>query len=119
MYLREVLLRFSTESPLFFKIWQYITGFFVIITALPELIDFFKDLYPNMVNTHWYIALSWSARMGLFMSMLTTQSQPEAITIDGKILKSTDGNKLPFTAKHEDDKAQNVDVLMKPIKIKK
>ena len=58
-------------------------------------------------------AVAWASRGGFLMSLLTTQSKPTAITDQGKIIKSTDIKKLPFTAAVEQKSAvkKGVDIV--------
>jgi len=100
-FLQEMLQRLFTKSPMFFKVWVFISSAFVLITGVPDFLSMFHVQIPNLWNEHVTQAVAWSSRAMLFMSALTTQSKPTAITEDGTILKKTDEKKLPFTAKNE------------------
>ena len=103
LFLQENLQRLFTKSPLFFKIWTYISLALVLITGVPDLINAIGDsvVIPDLWNLKITAAVAWSSRAALFMSLLTTQSTTVAVTEDGTGLKATDATALPFTAKNE------------------
>lgn len=103
LFLQENLQRLFTKSPLFFKIWTYISLALVLITGVPDLINWLGDsvVIPDLWNLKITAAVAWSSRAALFMSLLTTQSTTVAVTEDGTGLKATDATALPFTAKNE------------------
>ena len=103
LFLQENLQRLFTKSPLFFKIWTYISLALVLITGVPDLINAIGDsvVIPDLWNLKITAAVAWSSRAALFMSLLTTQSTTVALTEDGTGLKATDATALPFTAKNE------------------
>lgn len=103
LFLQENLKRLFTSSPLFFKIWSWISLILVLITGIPDLINSLSGIIviPDMWNEHITVAVAWSSRAALFMSLLTTQSKTIAQTDEGIGLKKTDASSLPFTAKAE------------------
>ncbi|HEY9340757.1 MAG TPA: hypothetical protein VIQ23_04200 [Hanamia sp.] len=115
-WLRENLQRLFVKSPLFFKIWTIIFGALVLITGVPDFInmlDINGITIPNLWDDAITKAVAWASRGGFIMSMLTTQSNPTAITDQGKVIKTTDTKKLPFTAAVEQKTAvkKMVDVV--------
>lgn len=103
LWMQENLQRLFTKSPLFFKIWTYISLALVLVTGVPDLINWLGDSFviPDLWNMKITAAVAWSSRAALFMSLLTTQSATVAITEDGTGLKATNAEALPFTAKNE------------------
>lgn len=99
-FLQELLQRFFTKSPKFFRIWQLITALGAAITGLPEAL--------KMLGIHLPVALCIlenkfiaTLSTGMFiMSALTTQSTIVAGKAGEPPLKQTD-TKLPFTAATE------------------
>lgn len=115
-FLQETLQRLFTKSPKFFKVWMLISGALVLITGLPDFINFLHIAgftIPNVWNEHVTIAVAWASRAALLMATLTTKSIPIAKTEGGNILKVTDETKLPFTAAVEQKSAvkNNIDTV--------
>lgn len=115
-WLQETLQRVFTKSPKFFKVWIAISGLLVLVTSLPNLIDFLNISginIPNIWNDKVTLAVGWAAKGVLLMSILTTQSKAEGITTNGKVLKITNEEKLPFTANFEKKSAieKGVDLI--------
>lgn len=112
-WLQETIQRLFTSSPLFFKIWTIISTILVLITGVPELVNFISGVItiPDLWNANITLAVAWAARAALFMSLLTTQSTPVLVTSEGTILKTTDDVKLPFTAIAEQKIAVATDVV--------
>lgn len=106
LFLQENLQRLFTKSPLFFKIWTYISLALVLVTGFPDLINWLGDavVIPDLWNVKITAAVAWASRAALFMSLLTTQSTSVAITEGGLAVKMTDASALPFTAKNEQKK---------------
>lgn len=103
LFLQENLQRLFTKSPLFFKIWTYISLLLVLVTGIPELVNAISGVIviPDLWNEHITLIVSWASRGILFMTLLTTQSKTVAQTVNGVALKETDAKSLPFTAKNE------------------
>lgn len=103
LFLQENLQRLFTKSPMFFKIWTYISLTLVLVTGVPDLINAIGDsvVIPDLWNIKITAAVAWSSRAALFMSLLTTQSTTVALNEDGIGLKATNATALPFTAKNE------------------
>lgn len=106
LFLQENLQRLFTKSPLFFKIWTYISLALVLVTGVPDLINWLGDavVIPDLWNVKITAAVAWSSRAALFMSLLTTQSTSVAVTEGGVAVKMTDAKALPFTAQNEQKK---------------
>jgi len=104
LFLKENIQRLFTKSPLFFKIWSIIATVLVLITGLPELINYISGAVtiPEAWSPAITRAVAWASRAALLMSLMTTQSTPTGQAIDGTILKKTDEKSLPFTAKSEE-----------------
>ena len=98
LFLKENLQRIFTKSPLFFKIWSTISGLLVLVTGIPELVNSISGVItiPEVWNASITLAVAWASRAALFMSLLTTQSEP--MLIRGDVVKVTNADKLPFTA---------------------
>ncbi len=105
-FLQEMLQRFFTKSPKFFRIWQLITGLAAAVTGIPEALAYFHIDLPSslaILSSKFIAAVS----TGMFiMSALTTQSKATSVTSDGIVLKETDKGKLPFTSQSEIKGAQ-------------
>lgn len=112
-FLQENLQRLFTKSPTFFKVWMAISGALVLVTGLPEFINMLHINginIPDLLNAKSNLIVSWASRGVFFMSLLTTQSKPTAVTNDGTVVKVTDTKKLPFTAAKEQKAAVKKDV---------
>lgn len=103
-FVQETLQRLFTKSPLFFRIWTLVAAVLVIITGLPDFINWLgvfnfhiPDLWSDKVNE----AVAWASRAALIMTALTTQSKPVAVDEKGELLKKTNEKRLPFTAQSE------------------
>ncbi len=97
LFLKELVLRVSSKSPKFFQILQIISGAFVLITGLPDFLSLLGITIPEVWNEHLNTAIAWASRGMFLISLLTTQSKPIGIDVNGNILKSTNETKLPFT----------------------
>jgi len=108
LFLKENLQRLFTKSPMFFKIWSWISLCLVLITGVPDLINSLSGIVviPDVWNANITQAVAWASRAALFMSLLTTQSKTVAQTDEGTGLKKTDSAALPFTAKVEANVAE-------------
>lgn len=106
-FLVELMNRLRTKKPKFFSYIQYGTGVMAAITGLPDLLVKWGITLPPalMIFENKFIA---ACSVGAFIaSQLTSTSPVAAVTKDGAVLKQTDADKLPFTAKSEVKKAQN------------
>lgn len=103
LFLQETLQRLFTKSPLFFRVWTYISLALVLITSVPEIINYISGVItiPDLWNAQITLIVAWASRVALFMSLLTTQSKVTAKTEDGVLLKTTNDTSLPFTNKAE------------------
>lgn len=100
-FLQELLQRFFTKSPKFFRIWQLITAIATAITGLPEALVYFGvTLPPSIAFFENKIIAAISTGM-FIMSALTTQSKAVGSTFNSQPTKVTDSVKLPFTAAAE------------------
>lgn len=101
-FFQELLQRFFTKSPKFFRIWQLITAIGTAITGIPEFLGMFNIVLPHPYDifSNKFIA---AVSLGMFiMSAATAQSKPVAVFgITGDVLKKTDEKALPFTAAQE------------------
>jgi MFS superfamily sulfate permease-like transporter len=105
-FLQELLQRFFTKSPKFFRIWQTITAIAAAITGIPEACAYFGITLPDSVTIlqNKFIA---AVSTGMFiMSALTTQSKTTGDSVNGQPLKITDAKSLPFTSAQEIKKTE-------------
>lgn len=100
-FLKEIVLRFSTKSPKFFKIWQIVSGVFVVITGVPEVLNLLDIHLPDLFNDKLELIVKWASRGIFLMAAMTTQSTIVAVGPGGMPLKATNEEKLPFTASQE------------------
>lgn len=107
-FLQENLQRIFIKSPLFFRIWQIVSGAAVLITGLPDFLNQFDIVLPEAWQALASKGIAWASSGMFFMTLLTTQSKPVAITETGEVLKKTDESKLPFTAKNEGKVADKI-----------
>lgn len=103
LWVIETIKRFGQKNPKFFQIWQYILGFLIAVTGLPDLLKTIKVIHALPA---WLEAVSNAdAAFGFLGAFLMTyqsaQSKPVAVTEEGQIIKETDQQALPFTALHE------------------
>jgi hypothetical protein len=100
-FLQELLQRFATKSPKFFRIWQLVLSIVTAVTGLPETLQMLGiTLPPSLCFFENKIVAACTAG-AFFMSLLTTQSKPVAIMENGELLKKTNEKQLPFTAEME------------------
>lgn len=100
-FLQELLQRFFTKSPKFFRIWQLITAIAAAITGLPELLAYFGVALPETLATFQNKFLAALSTGMFIMSALTTQSKATGVISHGQPVKTTDAKALPFTAAQE------------------
>ena len=100
-FLKELVMRFSTKSPAFFKVIQWISGGLALAMYIPATLQAFGIDLPAIVSANINLVLAKCASVAFVVSMLTTQSKPIGITEDGKIIKSSNDEKLPFTSTSE------------------
>jgi hypothetical protein len=120
LFLQELFLRFSAKSPVFFKVWQVITGIPVLIIALPEALRIMHIDLPQVFSQHIQTIVSYAASGMFIMSLMTTQGKTVAVDQNGAPIKQSNADKLPFTTKVEtkavikdiaDDKTPPVEVI--------
>lgn len=111
-FIQELLKRLFTKSPLFFKIWTWISTALVLITGIPAFITMLPIgiTIPDLFNEGITLAVRYAGMGVLLMSLLTTQSKPGAVTDSGVVIKSTDSTKLPFTAAAEQKTAEKENI---------
>lgn len=97
----ELFRRLISKSPTFFKVWKVITGIPVLLIALPNALQVLHINLPQAFSPHVQDIVGWATTAMFFMSFLPSQSTATAVDVNGKILKKTDEEKLPFTAAKE------------------
>lgn len=110
-FLQELIQRFATKSPKFFRVWQLLLSVLTAVTGLPEALQALHITLPGSLSILQNSTVAWASSAALVMSMLTTQSKPTAVKEDGTLLKETDAAKLPFTAANEVKTAAKKDGL--------
>lgn len=105
LFLQEIFKRMAAKSPRFFIIWQWIFGAVTAVSGIPTFLVgvgvHLTGLLANLQNQ----TLAICAAIGLIMSMMPTQGTTVAVDQTGAAVKQTDQDKLPFTAKTENEKA--------------
>lgn len=100
-FIGEIFSRLKQKSPLFFIIWQWISGAVVAVTGIPEVLTatgvHLTGVFLQVENT----AVTVAAGLVLFFSALPVKSDTVAVSTNGQPLKSTNQSALPFTAKAE------------------
>lgn len=112
-FIKELIQRFATKSPKFFRVLQIIAGAVTAVTGIPALLSAYKIPLPEAV-TFLQNKYAGSIALGMFIaSMLTTQSKIVGVDPAGQPLKKTNEDLLPFTAKQEQKKVEQkpVDTL--------
>lgn len=115
-FLKELILRFSTKSPLFFRIIQWVSAALALSMYIPATLEAFHISLPEIISANINLVLAKMASVAFVISMLTTQSKPLGITEDGQVIKTTNDNKLPFTSRSEQKIAQKENVSAVEIK---
>lgn len=113
-FLQELLQRLFTKSPVFFKIWTWVSGLLVFVSGVPEILQMLSIELPDPWNTRLSKTVLAAASGMLFMSMLTTSSKPIGVTDSGQVVKKTDECKLPFTAQAEEKEAHKEGGILNP-----
>ena len=101
-FLREMIQRLGTKSPKFFRVIGIVSAAAALVTGLPGLFQELGITLPAWAEIAQSKTISIAATVSFFISKLTTQSAPVAITQSGEILTKTNEEKLPFTAKAEE-----------------
>lgn len=100
-FLQEIFLRFKAKSPTFFVWWQRIAMIVGAVTGLPEFLAQFNIVLPPSLTILENKTIAICSMVALFMSLMPAQSTTVAISEEGELLKKTDHEKMPFTAKTE------------------
>lgn len=114
-FLLENFTRWRKKSPLFFRIWQALLSIVVALTGLPEFLsqigfhvwDAWMALHSTFIS-----GLSTGA---LYMTFLSSASDPVSVTTDGEVNKQTDAKLLPFTAAADQRAAMKLDLPVVPM----
>lgn len=96
-WLQEMFLRFSTKSPKFFVIWQWISGVITAISGLPAFLTQLGVVLPPSLMIFENKVVGAAAAAVLFMSLMPAQGTITKTDTNGAPLKTTDPEKLPFT----------------------
>lgn len=105
-FLQENIQRLFTKSPLFFIWWQRIAGALLILTAVPEFLQMFEIELGPPFNTYLSKGVMIASASIIWMARLASQSTPVAVDANGVVLKKTNSEALPFTAKVENIEAK-------------
>jgi hypothetical protein len=100
-FLSEILKRLFTQSPLFFKVWQWISMAALAVSGLPSLLTTLGITLPPALTVLENKFVTVGAAVALFMSMLTTQGTV-AKKDDGTITTDSPKDKLPFTTQAQE-----------------
>lgn len=111
LFLKELFLRFKTQSPLFFRIWQWISGALVVITGVPGALQWLGIPIPDAWDAVMQKTVAKVSIGILFMSFMSSQSKTVGVTQDGQAVKQTNPNLLPFTSMLENKKAVDQPVI--------
>lgn len=116
----ELIKRFGTKSPFFFKALSWFSGLLAALATLPQALAWLNVVHISIpfLDTHAGEIVRYSSLGILFASLLTSQSKPTGIDQEGNIIKTTDTQKLPFTATSEQkivDKDSIPAVTVKPL----
>lgn len=104
-WLQESLQRLFKKSPKFFRIWQMVLGFTVVVTGLPALLTGWGIELPEALTILQNKVIAYISTGAFIMTQLSTQSTVVGVTPQGDILKKTDQKALPFTAQQEEKTA--------------
>jgi len=100
-FLQEIFLRLSSKSPLFFRIWQWVSGAVAAVSGLPLTLQWLGITLPPPYDALSNKTVAICGIIALFMSALTTQGKTVAIDQNGTPIKQTNSAKLPFTFQQE------------------
>jgi len=101
-FFKEFFQRLFIKSPVFFKVFQLVTGSFTFAAYIPAMLCrwFDVDVPQHFINLCEDMA---KYSTGFFAStFLTAETKPVAIMNDGDILKKVDEVRLPFTKQCDD-----------------
>lgn len=101
-FVAELIKRFATKSPKFFKVLQIILGAVTAVTGLPELLTWLSIPLPAWMTYLSNSGVAWATLSAFLMALLPADTPVVAQTQDGTQLKATNEAKLPFTAKAEE-----------------
>lgn len=100
-FLREIFLRLSARSPLFFQVWQWLSGAVAAVSGIPTTLQWLGVTMPAPYDMLANKTVAICGIIALFMSALTTQSKTVAIDQNGTPVKQSNIGKLPFTSQQE------------------
>lgn len=101
LYLVELIKRWGSKSPKFFKVINVISLVTTILTGLPGLLQQFNVTLPDWASVLQNKVVAIASLVAFIISKLPVESTPVAVTEQGDILKQTDQKALPFTAASE------------------
>lgn len=99
----ELIKRLGSKIPGFFKGLAWFSGLLTAVTTLPDALNWLQIVHIQIpfLNAHVTEIVRYCSIGILFTSLLPTQSKPVGVNQEGQVIKSTDVQKLPFTAKSE------------------
>lgn len=100
-FLQEIFLRLSSKSPLFFRIFQLLSGAVIAVSGLPLTLQWLGITLPPPYDALTNKTVAICSIVALFFSALTTQGKTVAIDQNGTPVKQSNSNKLPFTSQQE------------------
>lgn len=104
-FFKEFIQRLGTKSPMFFRVISYVSAACALVTGIPKLCEELGINLPAWAEIAQSKTISIAAAVSFVISKLTTQSTPVGVSREGDMLKKTNVEKLPFTAKSEEKAA--------------
>lgn len=109
-FLREAWNRIGSKSPKFFYVTKIIGATLALAGKLPWALERYTSLEPSQEFVNLCSDVGTFFMGVFFTSFLPSQSTPVAVTQDGEAVQKTDTSKMPFTAKVEEKKMENMDI---------
>ena len=99
-FLTELVVRFRSKSPLFFKIIQWVSVAVTLVTGVPEFLEYLGVTnLPEWATVLQSKVASIAALVAVFLSGLPVDTPPieKGNKEDGVLSKSVEKVALPFT----------------------
>lgn len=100
-FLQEIVMRLKSKSPKFFAILQWIFGAIAAVTGIPAFLVTMGVELHGMLFTLESKAVAVCTALMWIIAKLPVENKTVTVTSDGKVLKQTNDDKLPFTKQEE------------------
>jgi len=100
-FFKEIWFRIGSKSPKFFFVTKVIGLALALAGKLPWALERYTSVHPSEQFVNLCSDIGWIFTGVFATSLLPTQSKAVAVTEEGEVIKKTNTETLPFTAKEE------------------